>query len=163
MSTNGHRDDVQPIALSHDAWGRLVFTDPHGEQHVGVEPVRAFPLSEPGRWISLCNSEGREVHFIDDLADLPASVRTILTDELAAREFVPVIERIVRTSGGVYPIHWDVETDRGSTRVELDADDDLRRIGPHRILVTDARKSRFVVRDVRALDAHSRRILERHV
>jgi hypothetical protein len=164
MASSGEQQNgTHQIELSHDAWGRLVFVDASGERCVGVEPIRAFPLSEPGRWISLCNSEGREVLFVEDLGDLPASARSVLSAELATREFVPVIERILDTTGGIYPVFWDVETDRGPTRIELDTDDDLRRIGPHRILITDAKKSRFVVPDSRALDAHSRRILDRHV
>jgi hypothetical protein len=151
------------ISLSVDVWGRLVLVDPDGQRFIGVEPVRAFPISEPGRWVSLCDAEGREVFFVDDLAGLAEPARKVLELELAAREFVPEIRRIIRSSGGVFPLHWDVETDRGATRLELDTEDDFRRIGPHRILITDARKSRFLVRDARKLDAHSRRILERHI
>ncbi len=137
--------------------------DVEGRRHVGVEPIRSFPLSDPGRGISLCDAEGREVLWIDALAELPAAVRQPLEEELAAREFVPVIKRIVRSSGGIFPMTWEVETDRGSTLLELDAEEDLRRVSATRILITDARKSRFQIPDLRALDAHSRRILERYV
>lgn len=151
------------FGLSHDAWGRLVLIDDEGCRHVGVEPIRAFPLSDPARGISLVDAEGREVLWIDALADLPSNVRQTLEEELAAREFVPVIKRIERSTGGVFPMTWEVETDRGPTLLELDAEEDLRRVGAHRILIVDARKSRFQIPDARALDAHSRRILERYV
>lgn len=163
MSNGAASAPIGAISLSIDAWGRLVVVDPEGQRFIGVEPVRAFPLSEPRRWISLCDAEGREVLFIDDLATLADANRKILEDELANREFVPEIRRIVRSSGGVFPMHWDVETDRGPTRIELDTEDDFRRVGPHQILITDARKSRFLVRDARKLDSHSRRILDRHI
>ena len=48
-------------ALHHDAWGRLVFTDAAGRQHVGVEPVRAFPLSDPACGVALLDAEGHEL------------------------------------------------------------------------------------------------------
>ncbi len=36
--------------LERDALGRLVFIDSNGERHVGVHPVRAFPITAPGCW-----------------------------------------------------------------------------------------------------------------
>lgn len=151
------------FGLSHDAWGRLVLIDADGQRHVGVEPVRAFPLSDPARFISLCDARGREVVCVADLADLVPATRQLLEEELALREFVPVILRIVRVSGEISPSDWDVETDRGRTRFTLDTEDDVRRIGAHRVLISDNRKMRYQVPDTRALDASSRRLLERYL
>jgi hypothetical protein len=163
LDSTAPRAASRAFGLSHDAWGRLVLIDDEGTRHVGVEPVRAFPLSDPTRWVSLCDPEGREVLFIESLDDLPAALRSTLEAELEGREFVPVITRIVRSSGGVFPVRWEVETDRGPTWLDLDAEDDLRRVGAHRVLITDARKSRFQIPDTRALDSHSRKVLERYV
>ena len=55
---------------------------------------------------------------------------------------MPVIRRIVRISGEGAPSQWDVETDRGPTRFTLDSEDDVRRLGAHRVMITDARKLR---------------------
>src|SRR3954466_9786302 len=79
------------FGLTHDAWGRLVLIDAEGRRHVGVEPVRSFPISDPGCWISLCDGQGRELVCVESLADLAPAVRRTLEDELALREFVPVI------------------------------------------------------------------------
>src|SRR5205807_4091474 len=59
-----------------------------------LEPVRAFPLSSPRHGVSVCDAEGRELFWIDDLDALPADLRKILEDELRRREFVPVLRRI---------------------------------------------------------------------
>src|SRR5512135_408987 len=83
------------FSLGQDDWGRLVLIVAEG-RHVGVEPVRSFPLTDPDRWISLCDAEGREVLLIESMDKLPAETRRILVEELALREFVPTIERIVR-------------------------------------------------------------------
>jgi len=149
------------FGLSLDAWGRLVLIDAEGLRHVGVEPVRAFPLTDPSHWISLCDAQGREILQVPSLEVLPPAVRQILEAELTAREFTPVIERIVRVSGEISPSDWDVETDRGVTRFTLDNEDDVRRISPTRVLITDARKLRYQIPDIRTLDAASRRTLER--
>ncbi|MGH6640192.1 MAG: DUF1854 domain-containing protein, partial [Polaromonas sp.] len=47
--------------LERQASGRLLFTAANGQQHVGVVPVRAFPLAAPDEGISLVSTEGHEV------------------------------------------------------------------------------------------------------
>jgi hypothetical protein len=151
------------FSLSQDDWGRLVLIDAEGRRRVGVEPVRSFPLTDPDRWISLCDAGGREVLFIKSMDGLPVETRRILVEELALREFVPTIARIVRVSGDAFPADWDVETERGPTRFTLDSEDDVRRLGPHGVLISDARMMRYQIPDTRTLDAASRRVLERYL
>ena len=149
------------FGLSHDAWGRLVLIDAEGQRFVGVDPVRAFPITHPRSWISICDAEGREVLAIESLDELAAGVREALESELALREFIPVIQRIERLSGDSFPFDWDVRTDRGPTRFTVDNEEDIRRLGPSRVMITDARRLRYQVPDVGVLDAESRRLLER--
>jgi hypothetical protein len=151
------------FALSHDAWGRLVLTDAEGRQHVGVELVRAFPLSDPRHGIALCDSHGHEILWIADLDGLPAPLTRQIEEELARREFVPVIRRVVSVSAPVEPSEWEVETDRGRTRFLLNNEDDVHELGDNRALLTDAHGIRYLIPDIRQLDAHSRRLLERYL
>ena len=87
----------------------------------------------------------------------------MIEEELAIREFIPTIERIVAIRGETTPCEWEVLTDRGLTRFTLDNDDDVRRISRSRVIITDLRKLRFQVFDVAKLDAHSRKALERYL
>ena len=79
------------FTLRLDPWGRLVYIDEAGTEHPDAVPVRAYPITDPGHWVILCDAHGREVRCIEDLAALPVPVRTILEEELARREFVPRI------------------------------------------------------------------------
>jgi Domain of unknown function (DUF1854) len=158
-----NRADGRGFELHRDGWGGLVLIDANGRRHAGVEPVRAFPISDPEHSISICDPEGREVAFIEALTDLPAPMRQILEAELTQREFVPIIERIVRVSSDSSPVDWQVETERGPTRFTLNSDDDVRRLGPHRALLIDSQGIRYLIPDTRTLDAASRRILERYL
>jgi hypothetical protein len=151
------------MVLNRDAWGRLVLVDSDGRRRVGVEPVRAFPYSDPEHWISLVDSEGREVVCLETLAELPPETRQLIQEELSQREFVPVITRIVRVSSDSTPCAWDVETDRGPTRFTLNSEDDVRRLGPNRALVADVHGIRYLIPDTRTLDTPSRRLLERYL
>jgi hypothetical protein len=149
--------------LEHDAWGRLVLTDVDGERHVGVEPVRGFPISDPDRWISICDAEGRELLSIADIRTIGAQSRRVLEDDLARREFVPQLKRILNAPPDAEPTTWDVETDRGRTQIVINGSDDVRRLGEHRVLVIDAQGIRYLVDDVRTLDLASRRIFARYL
>jgi len=163
-STNGTPGATPPnFTLHHDAWGHLVLTDGTGREHVGVEPVRAFPISDPRHGISICDAEGREIIWIDDLDALPAPTRRLLEDDLARRQFLPIVQRIIRVIGSTEPSEWEVESDRGRTRFPLRSEEDVRALAGHRAIITDAHGIRYLIPDVRALDAASRRILERYL
>ena len=152
-----------PFGLTLDANARLVLIDAEGRRHVGVDPIRAFPLSDPSHRISLCDDAGREIAWINDLSALAPPVRRLIEDTLASREFTPIILRILKVSGDSVPSDWDVSTDRGPTRFTLDSEDHLRNLGRNRVLITDVLGLRYQIPDAKALDGASRRILERYL
>lgn len=152
-----------PFQLTHDPWGRLVLTDEQGGEHVGVVPVRAFPIGHPVGWLVLCDAQGRELRCIEDPDQLPEVVRALLDEELARREFIPVIRRVRNVSSYLEPAEWEVDTDRGPTRFVLKTEDDVRRLGPYRALILDAQGVRYLVPDTRELDAYGRRAVERYL
>src|SRR5262249_2202074 len=100
---NPRASDGRGVQLALDAWGRIVLSTPGGRRFVGVEPVRAFPITEPGGWVSLCDADGREVFCLRTLEGLDPNSRKVLDDELSQREFIPVIRRIVRVTGEATP------------------------------------------------------------
>lgn len=150
-----------PFTLSLDAHGRLVLRGTDGSEHVGVLPVRAFPLSAPDAALSLVGADGRERVWIERPAELPAATRALLAAELAQREFAPVIERLLDVSTFSTPSTWRVRTDRGDTQLVLKGEEDIRRLGGEALLVTDSHGIGYRIPDARALDRRSRRLLER--
>ena len=157
------REVLDRIVFSFDPLGRFVFRDADGCEHVDVTPVRGFPISEPEYGVSICDGEGRELLWIERLLDLPAGPRETLQAELARREFLPVLQRIVRVSTNAEPCEWDVETDRGRTSFVLRTDEDVRRLDDRRAMVTDANGVSYLIPDLGALDGASRRYLERYL
>ena len=150
------------FVLERTDFGKLILTNAQGERFVGVLPVRAFPILAPGEGISLLSTEGHEVAWVDRLGDLPAAYQSLIEDELARREFMPQLHRILEVSSFSTPCTWTVETDRGRTEFVLRGDEDIRRIGIGRsLLVADAHGIHYLVPDQKALDAHSKRILDR--
>jgi len=156
-------DLKSPFELRYDAWGGLSYVDPSGAVHDKVSVVRAFPISDPYRMVAILAANGHELLLIRDLADLPAAVRHTLEKELARREFLPIIERIVNVSGPIEPCEWQVETDRGPRKFVLAAYEDVRRLADHRALIFDGEGIRYLIPDVRALDPASRGHLDRYL
>lgn len=150
-----------PIQLRRDSFGKLVFTSPEGEEFVGVIPVRAFPIQAPTRGISLVRDGGKEVAWIDDLAAVPEQIRTLVTEELEGREFIPEILTIKNVSSFATPCTWYVKTDRGDTEFVLKVDEDIRRVGEASLLIADSHGINFLVRDMFRIDKGSRKIMDR--
>ena len=149
--------------LRLDPFGRLVYRDANGREYPDAAPVRAFPITDPDRWVIICDSEGRELRCIEDLATLPAAVRAALEAELARREFTPTIRRVIQISSFLEPAEWHVDTDRGPTHFVLKSGDDVRRLGRYSALLMDSHGIRYLVPDIRVLDPYSRRAVERYL
>jgi len=149
------------VQLQLKPFGQLVFISENGESHVGVEPARAFPISTPREHISLLSRDGHELAWIPKLDDLPAETRRVVEEALEAREFMPEIRRVINVSGYATPCTWNVETDRGTTSLILNSEEDIRRLAALALIIGDSRGIQFLIRDRSALDDTSRRILDR--
>lgn len=166
MNTNAtnatNSNDTRPgFELARDSFGRLVLTDAQGERHVGITPVRAFPLSAPDHGVSLVGAEGRELVWIDEVALLPAPARALLQEELAVRDFAPTLRQLHKVSSFGVPSTWTVSTDRGDTTFVLKAEEDIRRLEGGALLIASAHGVQFRIPDVKDLDRASRKLLER--
>lgn len=151
----------EPYRLHLDHFGRLVFTGADGVSRGNVEAVRAFPITAPLGSVSLVAENGDELAWIDSLENLSEPNRSLVQEKLAAREFMPEIRRITSVSTFATPSIWHVETDRGETDLQLKAEEDIRRLAHPALLILDGRGVHFLIRDPQALDAVSRKFLER--
>jgi hypothetical protein len=147
--------------LERDALGRLVFIDNKGERHIGVHPVRAFPITAPAAGIGIMNQSGKELCWFPDVTAISEAELGLIEEELAEREFMPVIERITKVSTFATPSIWDIETDRGPTRIRLKGEEDIRRIAGNTLLIADSNGLQFIIKDSTQLDKVSKKLLDR--
>ena len=164
--TDNLADNLAPsptvdFQLTHNLVGRLVFTASDGKVSDGVYPVRAYPISAPDDGLSLLGQDGHELAWIASLFSLPSDLRTIIEEELAKREFMPEINRILHVSSFATPSTWQVETNRGVAELILKAEDHIRRLTPTSLLIADSHGIHFIIRDIDQLDNHSRKLLDR--
>ena len=148
--------------LVRNAHGRLVLHLADGSEHVGVIPVRAFPITASDEGLSLVGAEGSELLWIDRLDALPGAVRALIEEDLVAREFLPTIERIVSVSSFSTPSTWQLETDKGPATLVLKGEEDIRRLAKRTQLRISASDGvQFQIPDLNRLDKSSRTLLER--
>lgn len=150
-----------PGTLTRDAHGRLVYTDPQGLVHVGVQAVRAFPIEAPLEGLSIVGPDGHELAWVEHWDSLPLPDRGLIAEELAQREFMPAIHRLVGVSTFSTPSTWTVDTDRGRTQFILKGEEDIRRLRDGGLLITDNHGLVFRIRDLKGMDRGSRRLLDR--
>jgi hypothetical protein len=149
------------FTLQRDAFGRLVLTDAEGREHAGVVAVRAFPIAAPDEGISVVDADGHELAWVPRLSALDEPRRALLAEALEQREFMPRLLRVKAVSSFATPSTWEVDTDRGPASFVLKGEEDIRRLGPGLLIVSDAHGVQYLIHDLMAMDKHSRKLLDR--
>jgi len=148
-------------SLFRNAFGRLVLIASDGAEHIGINPVRAHPISAPDEGLSLVGTDGHELAWIERLADLSLADQALLKAELASRDFMPTVLRLKAVSTFSTPSQWTVETERGEADFILRTEEDIRRLPDGRLLIASSHGIQFIILDRFALDRGSKRLLER--
>ena len=107
------------------------------------------------------SADGHELVFINQLSTLDTDTRAMIEQEIAQREFLPVIECIIAVSTFATPSTWTVKTDRGLNSFVLKGEEDIRRLRDGGLIITDSHGVTYRVYDIRALDRASRKLLDR--
>jgi hypothetical protein len=152
---------MNPFDLQRDAFGRWTLTLPDGTLHSGVVAVRAFPVSQPEGGAALMDNEGHELMWVPSICQLPEPLQRELLQALNEREFLPEILQLQEVSSFVTPSTWTVKTHRGVTQFILKGEEDIRRLTGTVLLINDAHGVQYMIRDLAAMDKHSRKLLDR--
>ncbi|MFM8377832.1 MAG: DUF1854 domain-containing protein [Planctomycetia bacterium] len=157
-------DSIDPIRpawrLERRPHGRLDFIDAEGNVAADVDVLRAFPVSAPAGPVAIVGDNDAELAWIESLAAVEPALRRLLEEELAKREFLPTIERILAVSDGE-PAEWSVVTDRGPHRFTVGHADDILRLPDGGAVITDTVGLRYTIPSIARLDGRSRRFFER--
>jgi hypothetical protein len=105
--------------------------------------------------------DGHELMWLENLDQISAENKAFIEEELAQREFMPVLKRIDSVSSFATPSTWTVDTSRGLTSFVLKGEEDIRRINKNMYLIADNHGVQYLIEDIQVLDKHSRRLLDR--
>ncbi len=152
---------MNAFELQRDAFGRWSLVLADGTRHAPVTAIRAYPITDPEGGVALMDAEGHELLWIDQLVQLAPDVRSQVMQALTEREFLPVIEKLEGVSSFATPSTWTVVTNRGTTQFLLKGEEDIRRLTGTVLLINDADGVQYMIRDLAAMDKHSRKLLDR--
>ena len=152
---------MNPFDLQRDAFGRWVLVMADGTRHSPVTAVRAYPVSAPDQGVALMDADGHELQWVPNLLALAPDLQATLREAVDEREFLPQILRLDTVSSFLTPCTWTVQTDRGTTQFMLKGEEDIRRLTGTVLLINDANGVQYMIRDLAAMDKHSRKLLDR--
>ena len=151
---------TETFELLKDEQARLVLKRPGQEDVKDVRVRRAFPWSQPQRYVSIRSSEGKELLLIDDLTTIDPVQRRIVDEWLTATTFIPRITRVEKVDTRFGYQQWKVQTDRGPIEFRVQEREDIRFLPDGRFSVKDADGNIYELSNPEQLDEASRREIE---
>jgi hypothetical protein len=155
--------DLKKLRFSkHGAHLRLTVEEDRSYLQVNV--LRAFPLSEPQRFLSVRDHENKEIGLIVNPAELTPDDRKLVEEDLGRRYLAPVITRIVAAKERFGTVDWTVETDRGLRRFTTrNLRENMSRPTPGRLILNDVDGNSYDIRRLDDLGQTSQALLFRHL
>ncbi len=127
-----------------------------GETRPVERVIKAFPHSNPDRFVGLMDPDGREIMLIESLDSLEEPSRELLKELLKDKYFVPTILEILSLESRGTGSSWTVMTDDGERSFDLPSRDRLDGSNPPSIIIQDENQRRYFIDDFWDLDKLSR-------
>jgi hypothetical protein len=148
--------------LARRADGRLVFRQENGSGETVETPVQVtccFPWSRPHEFISIRDDKGKEQLLIEDLKQVEASIRELIEDELAGRNFLPRVTGIEAITNEMELFHWKVITNAGPRNFLTRRSDHPRKLANGDVLIKDVSNDLYLIPNPKGLDAKSLKLV----
>ena len=152
--------DAAKVKIARNSFEELTVELPDGTTYAKVEAIRSFPLTDSNKYISLLDSEEKEIGIIQDIKQLPRESEKVLRSELQKRYFMPKITKIHKLDGEFGVTQWVVETNRGPVTFGMRTRYDVVSLENGRILIKDADGNRYEIENYHRLDPDSIALLE---
>jgi hypothetical protein len=145
---------------AHDATVRLTLEGDMSWREVRI--ARAFPFSDPDRYIGLRDGDDKDIGILTTLHGLDKDSRAIIEEELEKRYFTPRIERVLMVKEEFGVVTWEVETDRGPRRFLVrNLRDSTFSLGANRLMMTDTDGNRYEFPDVSTVGTKAMTVLSK--
>ena len=149
-----------PFELFLDEKSKLVLRRPGEEDVADVRIRRSFPWSDPGHFVSIRSSDGKELLLIEDVSALSEAQRRMIESSLETTVLIPRITRIDSIDVRFGFQQWRVQTDRGAIEFRVQEREDIRFLPDGRYTLRDADGNVYELPKLDELDEASRRALE---
>jgi hypothetical protein len=126
--------------------------------------MSAFPLTGPGKMVSVRDEEGEELGVLDDIHALDAESRQVLREELERSYFMPRITDILDVREELSVVTWEVETNRGFRTFHVrHVRQNVRKLGRRRLVIKDVDGNRYEVKDWITLPPHAQKLIQNYL
>jgi len=116
-----------------------------------VRLARAFPFSDPDRFIGLRDGDDKDIGVLTTLDGLDGVSRGLVEEELERRYFTPRVEEVVSVKDEYGVVTWEVRTDKGLRRFLVrNLRDSTFPLGRNRLMMTDVDGNRYEFPDVQS-------------
>ncbi len=127
-----------------------------------VRIARAFPLSDPDRFIGLRDGDDKDIGIFESLHGLDAESRAVVDEELERRYFTPQITKVHSVAEEFGVVTWDVDTTKGRRRFLVrNLKDSTFTLGASRVMMTDVDSNRYEILDAYTLGPQAVLILSK--
>lgn len=117
-----------------------------------VRIARAFPLSDPDRYLGLRDGNDKDIGILETLHGLNAEALSIIEEELERRYFTPQVTRVDSVVEEFGVVTWEVDTTKGPRRFLVrNLKDSSFTLGASRVMMTDVDGNRYEFPDAYAL------------
>jgi hypothetical protein len=131
-----------------------------GETYQDLEPRRLFPLSGLTRYITLLDTDKKEVAIVRDLSLLDADSRIALQQCLDEFYMIPKIYRVISITDKFGIITWHCQTNHGERSFVIkNRNSDIKSLYDGRVLLRDSNDNRYEIENVALLDKRSQHLL----
>jgi hypothetical protein len=152
-----HEGRASSLRLENHRDGRLAAVV--GGRTVAVKLRQCFPWSEPSRFVSLRDSDDKEVALIDAPTSLDTESRQAFELALAEAGFVLDVTRVLEIEEEIEIRQWTVETKQGSRSFQTHLDDWPRVLPSGGLLIRDVAGDLYRLPEPETLDKKSRALL----
>ena len=123
--------------------------------------LRTLPFKKPEEFISIADSENKEIAILQDISLLSESQAEIVRKELAKRYYCPIILEIQSVKEKMGYVYFDVRINNGTRNFAVkDVSRNVRQLDDRRIIIFDVDGNRYLIEEISALDAKSLRRIE---
>lgn len=150
-----HLLDVNKVRFTRGSGG--VFQGViEGKEYQELVVYRTFPFKYTTTYISIRDTDKKEIGIIRDTAELDEVSRKEIVQELQFRYFLPQVTQINSVKQRTDLWIWELQTNLGPTRITMrNLHDYMQYPGENRIILTDVNGKRCEIPNWKALNAHS--------
>ena len=122
---------------------------------------RILPLNNPNKYISVMDTENKEIGILHSIEELQDDQAEIVSIELSKRYYCPVILKIASIKEKMGYVYFDVMIKgRVKNFAVKDVSRNIRQLGDQRIIIFDVDGNRYLIEDIDSIDKKSIKLLE---